>query len=231
MTTVVLFDIDGTLLSSDGAGRTAMEAALHAVFGTRGPTGYRYDGKTDPLIVRESMRHAGLDDATIEAGMAEVIARYLEGLSVALQDPARLARTLPGVPALVEAVHAADDLMLGLLTGNVVEGATRKLDAVGLAPARFVVGAFGSDHEHRPALAPVAQARAEARLGRSIPGDRFVIIGDTPADLTCGRGIGARAIGVATGGYRRAELEGYEAFALVDDLADTGAMLELIRGA
>ena len=121
--------------------------------------------------------------------------------------------------------------MLGLLTGNVVEGATLKLDAVGLAPSRFVVGAFGSDHAHRPALAPVAQARAEARLGRAIPGDRFVIIGDTPADLTCGRGIGARAIGVATGGYRRAELEGYEAFALVDDLADTGALLELIRGA
>lgn len=231
MTTVVLFDIDGTLLSSAGAGRTAMEAALEAVFGTRGPAGYRYDGKTDPLIVRESMRHAGLDDATIEAGMAEVIARYLAGLATGLRDPARRARTLPGVPALVDAVHSADDLMLGLLTGNVVEGATLKLEAVGLAAERFVVGAFGSDHEHRPALAPVAQVRAEARLGRAIPGDRFVIIGDTPADLTCGRGIGARAIGVATGGYRRAELEGHGAYALVDDLADTDAMLEMIRGA
>ena len=231
MTTVVLFDIDGTLLSSAGAGRTAMETALEAVFGTRGPSGYRYDGKTDPLIVRESMRHAGLDDATIEAGMADVMARYLGGLAAGLRDPARRARVLPGVPALVDAVHAADDLMLGLLTGNVVEGATLKLDAVGLAPERFVVGAFGSDHAHRPALAPVAQARAEARLGRAIPGDRFVIIGDTPADLTCGRGIGARAIGVATGGYRRAELEGHDAYALVDDLADTSAVLELIRGA
>ena len=231
MTTVVLFDIDGTLLSSAGAGRGAMEAALEAVFGTRGPSGYRYDGKTDPLIVRESMRHVGLDDATIEAGMDAVLARYLEGLAAGLRDPARLARVLPGVPALVDAVHAADDLMLGLLTGNVVEGATLKLDAVGLAPDRFVVGAFGSDHAHRPALAPVAQARAEARLGRPIPGDRFVIIGDTPADLTCGRGIGARAIGVATGGYRRAELEGYDAYALVDDLADTSGILELIRGA
>ena len=103
MTTVVLFDIDGTLLSSDGAGRTAMEAALQAVFGTRGPAGYRYDGKTDPLIVRESMRHAGLDDATIEGGMTEVIARYLDGLAAQLRDPVRLARTLPGVPASTSA--------------------------------------------------------------------------------------------------------------------------------
>ena len=231
MTTVVLFDIDGTLLLTGGAGRTAMEAALEATFGTRGPAGYRYDGKTDRLIVRESMRHAGVPDELIDARMALTLTRYLAGLTEALAQPERAARTLPGVPALVAAVDAAEDLVLGLLTGNVVEGAALKLGAAGLPHERFVVGAYGSDHEERPQLAPVAQARAVAHLGREVPGDRIVIIGDTPADLTCGRGIGARAVGVATGGYRRDELEGYGAYALVDDLSDTAALLGVIRGA
>lgn len=231
MTTVVLFDIDGTLLLTGGAGRTAMEAALEATFGTRGPAGYRYDGKTDPLIVRESMRHAGVPDEVIDARMAETLSCYLAGLTAALAAPAHATRVLPGVPALVAAVDAADDLVLGLLTGNVIQGAALKLATAGLAHDRFVVGAYGSDHEERPQLAPVAQARATAHLGRPVAGDRIVIIGDTPADLTCGRPIGARAVGVATGGYRRDELEGYGAYALVDDLSDTAAMLEVIRGA
>ena len=231
MTTVVLFDIDGTLLLTGGAGRTAMEAALETTFGTRGPAGYRYDGKTDRLIVRESMRHAGVPDEVIDARMALTLTRYLAGLTEALAQPERAARTLPGVPALVAAVDTAEDLVLGLLTGNVVEGAALKLGAAGLPHDRFVVGAYGSDHEERPQLAPVAQARAVAHLGREVPGDRIVIIGDTPADLTCGRGIGARAVGVATGGYRRDELEGYGAYALVDDLSDTAALLGVIRGA
>ena len=231
MTTVVLFDIDGTLLLTGGAGRTAMEAALEATFGSRGPAGYRYDGKTDRLIVRESMRAAGVADALIDARMDETLDRYLAGLATQLADPARAARALPGVSPLVEAVDAAEDLVLGLLTGNVVAGAALKLASAGLRHERFVVGAYGSDHEERPRLAPVAQARAAAQLGREIPGDRIVIIGDTPADLTCGRGIGARAIGVATGSYGRAELEGYDAHAIVDDLSDTAMLLEVIRGA
>jgi phosphoglycolate phosphatase-like HAD superfamily hydrolase len=225
--TVVLFDIDGTLLLSGGAGRRAMERALDAHFGHRGPREMRYDGKTDPWIVREAMRHAGFTDAVIEARMPMVIAQYLEQLEHHLGET----RALPGVHAVVDAVEQADDLVLGVLTGNVVRGAQLKLGAIGLAFERFVVGAFGSDHEERPALAPIAQARASAHLGYPVPGDRLVIIGDTPADMTCGRAVGARAIGVTTGSYGHDDLQAHEAVATFDDLRDTARVLEVIRGA
>lgn len=228
---VVLFDIDGTLLLSGGAGRLAMEAALRQEFGTVGPDSYRYDGKTDRLIVRETMRLEGFDDRTIDQRMPAVLALYLEGLRAALANGARRAYTLPGVQAIVDAVDAADDLVLGLLTGNVVEGAELKLSAAGLAPRRFRVGAFGSDHEDRPMLPAFARDRASALLGEQVPGERLVIIGDTPADVQCGRGVGARAIAVATGGFTVEELNAHAPAAAFRDLTETERVLDAIRHA
>ncbi|MEX2182187.1 MAG: haloacid dehalogenase-like hydrolase [Gemmatimonadaceae bacterium] len=228
---VVLFDIDGTLLLSDGAGRTAMEAALTATFGTSGPAAYRYGGKTDRLIVRKTMRLEGFDDATIDARMPAVIERYLEGLGALLERPTHRARALAGVVPLLAAVEARDDLVLGLLTGNLVEGAAVKLRAVEISPARFRVGAFGSDHEDRPMLPPIAQRRASALLGHDVPGDWLVIIGDTPADIDCGRGVGARAIAVATGGYPLDELQLHRPAAAFADLSDTARVMEAILDA
>src|SRR5690606_22978973 len=127
---VVLFDIDGTLLLSDGAGRLAMETALRGGFGSSGPATHRYDGKTAKLIVREAMRMDGVSDAEIDARMDEVLAHYVAGLTAHLADGTRRAYTLPGVPALLDAVEACDDLVLGLLTGNLEVGARTKLGAV-----------------------------------------------------------------------------------------------------
>lgn len=231
MTRVVLFDIDGTILLSHGAGRVAMEQALTEQFGTPGPDSYRYDGKTDKLIVRETMRLAGFTDAVIDARMERTLERYLDGLHRALADEARRAYALPGVHALIDEVERADDLVLGLLTGNVVVGARAKLAAVDLAFERFVVGAFGSDHEERPQLPPIAQERASALLGYEVPGERLVIIGDTPADVHCGRGVGARAIAVATGGYSVDDLSAHDPAATFRDLTDTARVLEAIRDA
>lgn len=228
---IVLFDIDGTLLLSGGAGRASMEVALRECFGTVGPPGYQYGGKTDKLIVRETMRLEGFDDVAIDARMDGVIERYLGGLRAELSNGRNHAYTLPGVRAIVDAVEAADDLVLGLLTGNVVLGAELKLNAVALAPARFRVGAFGSDHEERPMLPPIARDRASALLGHEVSGDRLVIIGDTPADVDCGRGVGARAIAVATGGFSVEELDSHGPAATLPDLADTARVLELIRDA
>lgn len=228
---VVLFDIDGTLLLSDGAGRVAMESALRAVFGSSGPAGYRYDGKTDKLIVREAMRMDGVSDAEIDARMDEVLALYVAGLTANLATGGRRAYTLPGVPELLDAVEACEDLVLGLLTGNLVVGARAKLGAVSLAFERFRVGAFGSDHEERHMLPPIAQARASALLGREVPGDRLIIIGDTPADIHCGRGVGARAIAVASGGYGVEELAQHDPAHTFADLTDTARVLEAIRDA
>lgn len=228
---VVLFDIDGTLLLSDGAGRMAMEAALREVFGSSGPANHRYDGKTDKLIVREAMRMDGVSDAEIDARMDDVLTRYVAGLTTNLATGARRAYALPGVPALLDAVEACDDLVLGLLTGNLVAGARAKLGAASLAFERFRVGAFGSDHEQRHMLPAIARSRASALLGHEVPGERLIIIGDTPADIDCGRGVGARAIAVASGGYGVEELAQHGPVHTFADLTDTARVLEAIRDA
>jgi len=228
---VVLFDIDGTLLLSDGAGRRAMESALIATFGAKGPTTYRYGGKTDKLIVRETMRLEGFTDAEIDARMGVVLMRYLAGLRSELRGPKHGAHALPGVSALLDAVESRADLLLGLLTGNLAEGADVKLRAVSLEPTRFRVGAFGSDHEERPMLPPIARDRASTLLGQAVSGDQLVIIGDTPHDMTCGNGIGARAIAVATGGFPLDELRELDPVAAFDDFTDTACVLEAILDA
>lgn len=225
---LVLFDIDGTLLWSDGAGRRAINRALAEVFGETGPAEHRFDGKTDPQIVREMMRIAGLDDADIDRRMQPLFTRYVACLEEELRDPTHHAKALPGVLGLLDELARHPDVALGLLTGNLVEGARVKLRAVGIDPEIFVVGAFGSDHEHRPELPAIAQRRAREVLGIDVPGHRVIVIGDTPADVQCGRGIGARAIGVATGRYAIDELSAHGAAAVFADLTDTLAVLQAI---
>jgi len=227
---LVLFDIDGTLLWSDGAGRRAIHSALTEVFGAIGPRDHWFDGKTDPQIVRELMRHVGHGDEHIDAHMSRVFDLYAVRLVHELRDPDHVPRPMPGVMPLLEALEARDDIVLGLLTGNIPEGAAAKLSAVGIAPTRFPVGAYGSDHEHRHELPAIAQRRARELTGHDIPGDRVVVIGDTPADVTCGRSLGARAIGVATGRYSTAELASFGAYAVFEDLTDTEAVMGAILG-
>jgi phosphoglycolate phosphatase len=227
---LVLFDIDGTLLWSDGAGRRAFSTALAAVFGAGCPQDFRFDGKTDRQIARELMRLAGHDDDYIDQRMDRLMNAYLAGLGDELQQ-SRRAHVFPGVPELLDALEARAEVVLGLLTGNLEMGAHAKLRAAGIASARFRVGAFGSDHEHRRELPAIAQRRALERLGVQIPGSDVVVIGDTPADLQCGRSIGARAIGVATGRYSVDELAAHAAAAVFANLADTQSVVRAILDA
>jgi phosphoglycolate phosphatase-like HAD superfamily hydrolase len=230
VTKLVLFDIDGTILWSDGAGRRAMTAALTHVFGGAGPTDYRYDGKTDKQIVRDLMRAAGYADALIDERMETLVERYLVNLEDGLAEGMHT-HVFEGVPALLDAVEAHDDLVLGLLTGNLRAGAALKLRFAGVDFARFRVGAFGSDHHHRPELPAVAQRRAREELGLDVPGSGIILIGDTPADIECGRSIGARTIAVATGRYTVEELERYDPLAVFPTLADTNAVMQVILDA
>jgi phosphoglycolate phosphatase-like HAD superfamily hydrolase len=211
---LVLFDIDGTLLTAAGAGRRAIHGALRDVFGGIGPADYWFDGKTDPQIVRDLMRHEGHSDPVID-----------DRLGVELQDPSHVPIVHPGVPDLLDALESHPDVILGLLTGNIESGATQKLRAVGLDPARFVVGAFGSDHESRLELPSIAATRAQERLGVDPP---LVVIGDTPADVACGAGAKRRAIAVATGRYTLQELVACGPAAAFEDLSDTGAVMAAI---
>jgi len=227
---VVLFDIDGTLLWTDGAGRRAVHRALEDVFGAPAPDGHEFDGKTDPQIVRELMRLAGVADDAIDERLPEALRRYVEILHQELSGADHTVKTYPGIAPLLDALDARDDVLLGLLTGNVHEGALAKLDAVGLARDRFRIGAFGSDHASRPELPAIARARAELLLGYAVSGEDVVVIGDTPADMSCGDGIGARAIGVATGRYSVADLGACNAAAVFSDLSDTVAVMRAILG-
>ena len=225
---IALFDIDGTLLWTNGAGRRAMERALAAHIGSSGPPGHRYDGKTDRQIVREAMRLEGFADDDVDDVMDRVLASYLVELVTELEREDHGVMPLPGVPELLDALEARHDVVLGLLTGNLVEGAERKLRAAGIRFARFPVGAFGSDGEHRHDLPAIARDRASVHIGRPLGGDACVIIGDTPSDVACGRGIGARAIAVATGHYDAASLTACAPHAVFRDLTDTAAIVRAI---
>jgi phosphoglycolate phosphatase len=228
---LVLFDIDGTLLNSQGMGRASMQHALKEVFGSPGDPSYRYDGKTDKQIVRDTMRLEGHSDDHIDSRMQQLIDLYLEGLRVGAKSGKFSVRPLPGVVEILDALEDRDDVVLGLLTGNIEPGARIKLTAAGIDPDRFRVNAFGSDHEHRPELPAIAQRRASETLGLSIAGERLVVIGDTPADIECGRSLGARSIGVASGHYTVEQLQSHNPYAAIPSLADTEQVLETILDA
>ena len=136
--------------------------------------------------------------------------------------------SMPGVNALLDALDQRDDAIVGLLTGNLVGGAKAKLASVGIDFDRFKVGAFGSDHEMRGELPAVAQRRTREELGVDVPGPDVVVIGDTPADIDCGRSIGARAIAVATGFYTIDALREHQPAAAFEDLSDTAAVIDAI---
>jgi phosphoglycolate phosphatase len=228
---LVLFDIDGTLLNSGGMGRASMQRALGQVFGSPGNPSYRYDGKTDKQIVRDVMRLEGHSDEHIDSRMEKLIELYLEGLRIGAKDGKFNVRPLEGVVELLDALEPREDVVLGLLTGNVEPGARIKLTAAGLDPDRFRINAFGSDHEHRPQLPAIAQRRASETLGLEIAGDRVVVIGDTPADIECGRSLGAKAIGVASGHYTVEQLQAHNPYAVFPSLKDTQLVLETILNA
>lgn len=230
---LVLFDIDGTLLLSGGAGRRAILAALSDVAGIGPGTGsvdaVRFDGKTDPQIVVELFEAAGqpLDGP---ARIDQVLDRYLHHLETDLGANGHLATVMPGIHPLLESLAAEPAVVVGLLTGNVARGAAIKLTAAGIPTDQFHVGAYGSDHAVRAELPPIAALRAAPLFGRSPRGAEVVIIGDTPADVTCGLGLGATAIGVATGHYATDDLARAGAAHVFADLADTDRVRSAILG-
>lgn len=228
MTVLALFDIDGTMLLANGAGRRSVHQAMVDVFGATGPQHHPFDGKTDPQIVRELGMMAGIAEEVIHQKMTAALDRYYDYLEADITGSPHTVELLPGVVALLDALESRGDVMLGLLTGNIEAGAALKLRAVNIAPERFVIGAYGSDAPVRPALPAIAQSRAAARLGTDLPGSRIVIIGDTPHDLTCGREIGAHAIGVETGRFRAADLNPHNPLAVFADLTDTVAVVQAI---
>jgi len=214
-----LFDIDGTLLSAGGAPRRAFRQALLDHFGTEGDAANNdFSGKTDPQIVFELMRAAGFTDGDIGDRLQGLFDGYLAELAIELETETRH-RLFPGVAQLIPALADDSRVVLGLVTGNVQQGARLKLDHFELWHA-FEVGAFGSDDRGRDRLPAIAIDRAEAKTGCRFHGADVVVVGDTPADIQCARAVGATAVAVATGQPSRETLAGCQPDMLLDSMAD-----------
>ncbi len=224
---LVLFDIDGTLLREGLAPKLAFARALRETYDTVGPvSGFKFAGMTDPECIVEIMRLAGVPDPLIYARRDDCLRRYVEHLRVEMRnhDGARL---FPGVRELLEGLSRRDDVLVGLLTGNVSGGAQLKLGRFSLEPY-FRFGAFGDDHDDRSTLARIALEKAESLLGRPVGGAEATVVGDTPRDIRCARAIGARAVVVATGQVSRDELLASEPDALLESFADQTAALRAL---
>ena len=225
MHTLVLFDIDGTLVRG-GPAKVAFHMAMLETFGTAGAIdSHDFSGKTDPQIARELLTDAGLEEAAVDAGLAGLWDRYIGELEARIRDnPMRLLR---GVAGLIEALDAEPDVALGLVTGNIIRGARLKLGSVGLAGC-FTVGGYGSDHEIREHLPAIALERAFEAWGVRFPAESAVIVGDTPRDVACGKHQGTRTVAVATGRIPRERLETTGADAVFDDFSDVASVMEAL---
>jgi len=229
MPKLLLFDVDGTLVLTGGAGERAMNRAFAELFGVaRGFEGIPMAGRTDPIIVSEALARAGI--AATDASVAQFRERYFVRLAEELEVPAPRKTMMPGVRALLDVLEARPDTHLALLTGNYSEAARVKLGHFDLW-RYFACGAFGEDAAERAQLVEVALRRCQA-LGCSpafAPGDVFVV-GDTPLDVACARANGARSIAVATGPYGAAQLRQSGADVVFEDLSETGAFLRFVNG-
>lgn len=223
---VCLFDIDGTLLSSGGAGQAAMEVALAEVFGVTRPTeGVPVAGRTDRAITTEML--AFHEIAPTPENWSRFQDAYFRRLPVELG--CRPGLVLPGAAVIVERLAKETGLIVGLLTGNFRRGAELKLEHFGLM-RHFCCGGFGDDHHSRDDVARSALARVRAHHPSDDLRDVWVI-GDTPADIQCGRAIGATVVAVATGHYSADELAAHDPDHLFEDFSDTELVIELLSGA
>ncbi|HXX58189.1 MAG TPA: HAD family hydrolase [Thermodesulfovibrionales bacterium] len=213
---LVLFDIDGTLLDSGGAGTKSLDLAFEETFLIRNAfRGIAMAGKTDIQILKEGLKGHGLESENGNIGL--LCESYIKNLRVQIENPRR--RLKPGIRESLAILAGLDGVSLGLLTGNIEAGARIKLDPFGLN-SFFPLGAFGDDNEDRNMLLPVAAERFRALYRREIPFGDCVVIGDTPRDVECAKVHGARAVAVATGPYSYEILAGSGADMVLRDMSE-----------
>jgi phosphoglycolate phosphatase-like HAD superfamily hydrolase len=227
--TVLLFDIDGTLVTTGGAGRRAMEHAFHSLHGRRDAcNSFSMSGMTDRAIVRKALELIGI--APTPEAITAVIDAYLAHLAQEVQlVNERNYRLHPGMREAVEAAHARPGFAVGLGTGNVREGARLKLERVRIYD-RFAFGGFGCDHEDRVELIRHGARSGAALLRVPLEECRVVVIGDTPKDVAAAKGIGALCIGVGTGNFTAEDLLAAGADHAFPDFTRRGALETLLDG-
>lgn len=216
---ICLFDIDGTLIASGGAGKAALEAALAEEFGIPHIIDkLQLSGRTDRAIILDLFRLHIIDDTP--ENHARLRDAYLRHLPKFLHA----GRVLPGIAELLAHLAGRDDVAIGLLTGNVREGAKTKLGYFGLHHY-FAFGGYGDHHVDRDDVAREALTAVRQRFNGSVSLERIWIVGDTPLDIRCARSIGARAVAVATGWHSLTELGEHRPDLLLADLSDHAPLL------
>jgi len=219
---VCLFDIDGTLIASGGAGKAALAAGFLAEFGVvPNGDGLSLSGRTDRAITRDLLRASGVPPT--DDNIARTLAAYLRHLPRHLTGNA-VARVLPGIADLLLGLSRREDVLLGLLTGNIRAGAEVKLGHFGLF-GHFAFGGYGDRHWDRDDVAREALDEVRHLLGARTDPERIWVVGDTPLDIRCARAIGARAVAVATGWHSRDELAAHRPDLLLTDLSDPSELL------
>jgi len=231
---LVLFDIDGTLLFCDGAGRKSLGAAIRDVFGFDGfPDSYSLAGGTDMQILSDVLEYYGASKEEIEKKMHGVLDRYFDFLKMNTSTNEHKKKLLNGVLPLLEELRSdTENVLLGLLTGNLKKSALWKLSLFNIQDYFLyngeLFGGFGSDHADRSRLVNICRDRAFHLSGRIFVGKDIVVIGDTKNDILCGKHLGVKSIAVATGEYSIEELAKYEPDHILTDFSDTKKVIDII---
>lgn len=225
--TVLLFDVDGTLVTTCGAGRRAIERTFELRHGSKDMLTFSFGGMTDKAIVRDALhalRPGHYSEAEIDREVEATLHFYLEVLA---EEVARTRiRIHEGMARALDMADARSDVALGLGTGNIRMGAKIKLDCVGIFD-RFSFGGFGDDSIDRPTLLMAGVRRGADKLGVPVEHCRIVVIGDTPKDIAAAKAIGAHSIAVATGMHSVAELADHDPTSVFENLADPRAEIAL----
>lgn len=217
---LLLFDIDGTLVDTGGAGMAALVDATREVFGDDGPQ-LDLAGATDSGLLKNIFKSFGREED--EATTLRFFDLYLARLEVNLRDACFGGRALAGVLDILQELEEAGEAK-GLLTGNTAAGAEVKMRHYGM-DSFFEFGAYGDDHFDRNLLGPIALQRAERELGQTFAGSQTVVIGDTPKDIWCAQAFGAKSVCVATGSFSVEQLEAEGADVVFEDFSDVEAVL------
>ena len=228
MPKLVLFDIDGTLVLTGGAGIRAMNRAGRTVLGAPNLLdGIQVAGRTDWIILQDALRSRGeaLDDDLFARLRDEYIARLHEEIATPGEG---VKGVMPGVRELLPRLQSRGDVVLGLLTGNFEQGARLKLEHFDLW-RYFQCGAFGDDAADRNALVPFAVERARGCGVGEIAHEQVLVIGDTPHDVACADAVGAVPVAVATGNYTVQQLRETGAQIVLEDLSDTEGFLQIVE--
>ena len=218
-----LFDVDGTLLTTEGAAREAFALAVRQALGVDDTLAdIAFAGRTEPWILEDILAKHGVRFA--DGDEARFWDRVFDAMRVVFRPPR--GRLLPGVEALLDSIDGEREWVQGLLTGNMTQMARIKLERFGILE-RFAFGAFGEEAKDRDALARLAVERVGRRYG--VPPPCCIVVGDTEHDIACARAAGARVVAVATGVRSRAELETHAPDLLLDDLSQPSGLMEWAR--